>query len=576
MSHIVIANEVFVPLEWLDEDEVRAKLWHFFALNPAICADCEHTQSEACAELPVTVYYGDEENEVMRKCDNYLGHAALYRKVVWRGRHWWAFPRDVFYKLTELFDLHPSDLKNIEDLTKDVPFPTLVQNKWALRNPLFEHQAKVIPDVQRLYNEIGIVRGTLEAQPRTGKTLTALTIAMQVVKQKTLIIACQSNLLDNFVNDCNEHTNAIEVSKALGYPLIQSCRTLSDFLVTPIACTTVQLLLKNPTLLNSIRDKFGFLLVDEEHKKNSQGFGHVINSFSVRNYLGITATFQKKSGMHVMMGAMLGEPLFFMDKASTVPTVNVHYIDCDMKGIKTSGLNLKPLYSRLMYDSDRITAILRYLLQDIKDGHCIVIPLYFLEHVQFLYDVLTQLGVSVGVFIGKGSSIRGLSSQDLAQDEVLRRARNGDFQVTIGIRSILGTGVTCAKWTALYTILPVADQFNFWQETKRVCTDAADKREPLLRYFIEPYKKTLQWFLTMEREVFDKYEYPIIYHGDAKHQIQAHLDKIDGVPDVSLVWSKPTEVKVHKPITAKQLVKALLSGDVPTPPPKKKRRMSFT
>lgn len=74
--------------------------------------------------------------------------------------------------------------------------------------------------------------------------------------------------------------------------------------VRPLTIAMVQTLLRRPT--NFLADEFGLVILDEAHHCPASTFRKVIQRFTARRRVGLTATPERRDGLHPMMYATLG------------------------------------------------------------------------------------------------------------------------------------------------------------------------------------------------------------------------------------------------------------------------------
>lgn len=262
------------------------------------------------------------------------------------------------------------------------------------------------------------------------------------------------------------------------------CSKVEDFEKYDICLATYQTFIskKGKQKLKAVRKLFGTVFVDEAHRCAADAFSQVIDSFYAENRFGLTATDKRKDTLDFITRQILGDVVTEAKVKSLIPRVVV---------IPT-GINPKHPYKTwngamqfLANNKDRTDLIMRWIKKDLKEGRKIVIPVMFKKQVHELVGLVRKMGYTAEAFIG-----------GMKREELLKKARAGKIDVVVGIRSILATGVNVPCWSVIYTIAPISNPPNYYQETTRICTPMDGKPEPIIRLFVDPLSMTKGCFRT--------------------------------------------------------------------------------
>ena len=133
-------------------------------------------------------------------------------------------------------------------------------------------------------------QGFITAPPRTGKSVIGIAITCRL-KVKTIIVANQIDLLNNFWKSLERDTNLIELQKEAKQPiakLLDSSKDYEEFLAHPerydIILTTYQRFIRSTENLSkeqkqkTLENHFGFFIVDEVHMAGATEFLRFIYS----------------------------------------------------------------------------------------------------------------------------------------------------------------------------------------------------------------------------------------------------------------------------------------------------------
>lgn len=308
-------------------------------------------------------------------------------------------------------------------------------------------------------------------------TLMSLTAAVRMGR-KTLILAKQEDLLKQFIIELTQSTNISDLDKFNGTQSFGICNTVEDFEKYQICLATYQKFItkKGKEKLKAIRKMFGTVFVDEAHNCAAEAFSKVVDAFYAKNRFGLTATDKRKDGLEFVTKQILGDVVTEAKVDSLIPKVVIVET-----GIKPK-YPYKTWHSAMQFlarNEERIALILRWIKKDLKAGRKIVIPLTYKFQVKDLVKRIRKMGYTAEEFVG-GTN----------REKLLKKARAGKIDVVVGIRSILSTGVNVPCWSAIFTLAPINNPPNYYQETTRVCTPMENKPQPLIRIFVDDMPMT--------------------------------------------------------------------------------------
>lgn len=314
--------------------------------------------------------------------------------------------------------------------------------------------------------------GILQAPPRVGKTAMAIHIACKL-GLRTLILANQRDLLVQFIQDFDKLTDHNEASERAGRPLVGIVKKDSDYSRYQVALSTYQRLDRDASRMKAVRSLFGLIIVDECHRASAEGFGRVLNGFSARYKLGISATPERKDGRHVVGNALFGPVTAKADRESLRPKL----LFTDLK--RQPPRQYQMWHAGMAWitrDKKRNGAIIKQAVEYIQAGRYVVIPVYQLKHAKALVDGINKvMGKNVAEqFIGKSN-----------REDILKRARSGKkIKCVVGIKSIIQAGINVPLWDTELVVVPMNNTPNQYQEIKRVCTPLEGKPQPIVHHFM--------------------------------------------------------------------------------------------
>lgn len=478
---LVLRDKMYIPISVIPEKKIK-RVYERRMYDEVNCARCPNKP--------------DRHSYVCDQCESYRGHYKLWDKREVGSTEYYALPRADYHYLEQRLGISRGRF-NILDKRS---IGAKLDKRFKLTVNLYDYQEVAV--TQLLEGKIKSAdcydydpHGLLKAPARSGKTLMGVAIIHRLGR-KALIMANQDDLLKQFIIEIEEKTNLKDISEFDGKRRYGICKTVEDFEKYDICLCTYQTFLSpgGKKKLNKIRHLFGTILVDEQHRANADKFSGVVSQFSAKYRLGVTATEKRKDRMHFIMEHVMG-PVNAKGQGQTLnPKVYVHETKIAPKyAYKTWNGAMQFLAG----SEKRIAYILEYIKRDLKNGHKIVIPVAYKKQAQDMVKRIQRMGYTAEVFCA-----------GVDREKLLARARAGKIDVVVGIRSILATGVNVPCWSAIYTISPISNPPNYYQETARVRTPMEGKRSPIIRIFVDDLGMAKGcfrtcWFQTVLKEKFE-------------------------------------------------------------------------
>lgn len=362
--------------------------------------------------------------------------------------------------------------------------PLTLQPKWlGVRKdngelvPLYDNQ------VDTIARTLHTGYGQLQAPPRYGKTVCMSNIITQL-QQKTLVLAHQVELLIQFEERFRACTNIDELERKAGHRLVGICDKWEEFEQYIVCAATWQGFLAgnaNHSLLPKLKDSFGCVMVDEAHRAASECFSKVVAQFNPRFRFGFTATPERKDGLEAVVNNIIGP---------VVASGDVPQLPMRIRPVYTG---FKPVferwyaYERQIRDSNpRNKLILKLVVEDVNNGHSVLVVCTRKEHIKNLVDTLNRKF---------NVPAEGWYSDVKDRAGVLGRAKAGATKVIVAMRSML-LGLNVPRWSSIHIVVPSNNPYNFYQEFARVRTPNEGKKYCVIRDYIDNHKAAITCFKT--------------------------------------------------------------------------------
>lgn len=425
---VVLSNRLYVPTEFVSPDHRKA--WTF--------------------KLPVT--YAAEELQ-----DDDLV-ALLYREF---PTGYTGFHRG---DLGAIYKTFAPDFRFDDQRTRaPLPYPLM------LTKPLYPVQRSTI----ERWLQFGY--GHLLAPPRSGKTV-MITGLICICGQRTLILAAQWEWLQQFENTLRTFTNITELEKVHGRTLLKLVDTREEMLKYDIVLSTYQKFLspQGKKFLGKIRDRFGFVGVDEADQSSATHYSRVVGRFNSLYRVGCTATHKRKDGKECIAFNVLG-PVTAESKTDQMRCA-VYVMSTGYKAPYWHRTRWYLFYRRLTENIERNRVIVNRIKQSVDDGRHVVAVTNRTEHIKTLVRMLKEAGVPGVYGYWRGATER---------EKFLERTNTGKYRVVIAQRRMVQRGLDVPLWDSYHCLVPTANEYNYYQECSRIRTPLPGKRIPEIVYYMD-------------------------------------------------------------------------------------------
>lgn len=459
---IVLSDKIYIPAATLDEDLVERHYSHVMY---------EERACKRCPNRP------ERHNSTCDSCEHYKGTVNTYKFVCKKGVDYFGIPIGHRKHVERALEIDFDDYNKIDLRVKHKFDYKIKLNDLEMRD--YQDTAVKAWQAQRF--------GMIIAPPRSGKTPLALYIAVKL-GVRTMYMAGQNEFLTQFIDHVEQYTNLPELQDKYDIPLYGFAKRMEDYETLQIATATYQQFFettRGKERFAAVRKNFGNLMVDEADKAGSNEFARVINNHPAKYKTGFTGTDKRKDGRHKITEQVVGDIICRIQIPQMTAKLIVHVCDYVKTRSQFKGkAGFTYCCKFLAKHKKRMEQILEYVGKDLEAGHNIVIPVYHREHVTELKKLINDRygAKTCEAFVG------GASKRDKElRGEILERAKSGKTRVIVGIRSILQRGLNVPKWSALYNIMPMNNESNWKQESSRVLTPMENKRQPIIRFFVDPH-----------------------------------------------------------------------------------------
>lgn len=336
---------------------------------------------------------------------------------------------------------------------------------------LYDYQEEAISKA------IAAGRGVICAPPRSGKTVMAAALISRL-QQKTIIIASQrewlNGFLETFIGSKTQSGFTDLDPKRIGF-----CKSEADVDKYDICLMTPQSLYseKGMALLKKIYNRFGVMVIDEVHFMPADRFSQTVSRFSCKYKIGLSGTPDRKDGKYVLADALIGPVAVDLETKRLVPQVRT--VKTQFSKVIKPNTPWAYIVGPLEKDKKRQELVAKYALQDIENGHVVLIPYSGVKAILSQVEVINKMA---GKTVAK-AFYGGIKKEE--RDKIIQDARQKKLKIIVGNISLLSTGINIPAASALYELSPRNNRPTAEQRFSRILTPCDDKPTPMIRYFLD-------------------------------------------------------------------------------------------
>lgn len=303
---------------------------------------------------------------------------------------------------------------------------------------------------------------TLQAPTGAGKTVIALALIAER-KQPTLIIVHTKELLEQWKQ---------RISDFLGVPC-EEIGTIGNGKMQLGERITVGIVNSVYKCASEIRERIGFLVVDECHRAPSRTFTEAVSAFDCRYQLGLSATPWRRDGLTRLIYWYVGDCAHRIELADLTRSGDVmplEVIERPTGYISTidASTEYSRLISELTEDRERNALIASDIAKETETAAGIVLVLTDRKaHCIDLKDCLAERFIQAELLTG---DMPGAQRTD-----IVRRLNAGEIKVLIATGQLIGEGFDCKGLTTLFLASPIKFDGRLIQYIGRILRPAPGK-----------------------------------------------------------------------------------------------------
>jgi len=474
----VIKNKIYIPEEDIDE-ELLAHNYEIEIFKDVACLRCPYKEGRP--------------NEYCEACEAYEGILRLWGKVTVKGHNYYTIPAGNLKRANRITGI---DFSNYADKRCKKPLDNDLQWRGQLRH------GEIVNDVQSADQETIVKQwlekryGFVQAPPRTGKSVISTCIVTKL-KTKTLIIAHQTELLENFMKSFKRDTNLLELQEKTGKEIVKILEDKKDLGKEDydVLMFTYQKFIRETSdddFKNYIKGHFGLVIVDEAHQAGATAYAKFLGKLDCRYRLGMSATPLRKDALNFTLLNIIGPVTVKSESTGLIPKIEI--LETGIVCRKSYSMFVKAM-GFLQREASRNKLILKEVIKDLKQHQLILIPVDTKAHMKALVDSINQYYMD-DVALGYH---RGVENRK----DILNEIDNGKYRVVVAIKSMIKQGIDLKLPTMLYLqiCMSAAPQPKgcpmFYQMSNRVCTPFTGKQQPIVKIFVDDMAQSYGCFASL-------------------------------------------------------------------------------
>jgi len=374
----------------------------------------------------------------------------------------WKMPRGFINKLIEILLSHECFFV-VDNVTK---LRVLPQVEFEFNGELWEHQKKASTAI--LYDLFGV------ASLPTGSGKTALALyCIAKRRQPTLVVVHTKELLYQWRDEAKQFLKLKDddigligdgkkkVGKKLTIAIINSLRKMAP----------------------EVKDKVGFLIVDECHHVPSSTFIDAVSEFDCKFMLGLSATPKRKDGLTDLIYLYLGDLVYDADtqelqEKGVIMQPKVRTRNTSFDYPYNDDRDYQPMITALVNDSERNNLITQdvYNVSLSNSGVALVVS-DRKDHCAELARLIEQKGFRVSLL----TSVTAKGKRKKIVDD----ADAGNIDVLVSTSSLIGEGFNCKILSSLFLTTPIKSSTKLEQIVGRIRRTAEGKEPPVVYDYVD-------------------------------------------------------------------------------------------
>lgn len=356
-----------------------------------------------------------------------------------------------------------------------------VRTKWPrLRLTLNDEQQECMQALKRVLANGQRPFGNLLflASTSAGKTILQIAIA-RYLGQSVLVVCPTDQIMRAWYAD---------LTKALGLTRNQIglIRGKAFSIRLPVTLTTPQTLCRREERWKEINTQFGAVVVDETQIVSAPKLFAFLQQSPAAYRIGATATQQARVGVNHHLRALFGEPVLALNvygrnTSTAMRITDVSLVETPFRFTHQSdNIDWFQLGLALTSSEERNRLIVRNIHKEWSEGRVILLVTKLREHVEVLYEMLTEAGV-VNVNRLTGDT----NADNFYTKKLLKLVADRKVTCIVATQQAIKIGANIPALDSLHIAIPPANTRDFEQLVGRIRRKTDGKTKASVTYYLD-------------------------------------------------------------------------------------------
>lgn len=506
MSKAFVKSRVIIEAKYVNRNVLPE--YELSIYNEDVCRRCQFVQHRPVGE-----------------CDGCPANTSIrmWKQRVINGRSCFVFPVGDLDKIAS-----DHNIDEIIDLRPRIPMDNDIKFIGKLHTGDIVNRRQTVDQRSLISQWFKAKGGIICSPPGSGKTVMACAIAC-LVKLKTLIIAHQQELLDQFYRTFMGDGTRAPLTNIPDMPnpksIIRIIRNMKDLEDNPdIALVNYQKFIREsgPDRIKMLNGRYSLLVNDEVHHGSADAYSRFLGALDMRYRVGLTATPDRRDGRSKLSYNFIGKVSAIAEQGVSMPPA----IKLFETGVK------EPAIHKTWHGGNKFLAnskvrnamIVNQVFIDLEmrkpPYQSIIIPVDYISHAKKIKDLINN-DPRAEKWANKDGIVAEVFSSKSNRKKVISGVEDNSIKVLVSIRSMIKEGIDLTPPSIIYMVVPMGATEGVgsplcYQMALRVSRWGKDKPQPIIRYFLDG----TMWSYNCWKSVFWKELLPGLKGSKPKYKME--------------------------------------------------------
>jgi superfamily II DNA or RNA helicase len=216
------------------------------------------------------------------------------------------------------------------------------------------------------------------------------------------------------------------------------------------------------------------------HHVPAATFSGVVSKFNAKHMLGITGTYERTDGLHVLTNLYMGRIAYYNDEADLdhVEIANIYRVNTNVPISVRKGEHISSFYHSLLSNRDRFLLFLELFTECYKRGRKQLIFMHSKTYAKLYTALLNSLGYKVMLSMGRSISDK---TNEIAKQMMLE----GKIDAIVATVQFLKEGESINNIDTIHQLTPITNLIDWRQSIARGQRQHPDKKEVVVLDYVD-------------------------------------------------------------------------------------------